>query len=256
MDKIKWKSRSYLLLVIIIFGVVWQVCSDKGIVNELFFSSPKKVIKDFVEMFTSGYIFPHIRITLYATFAGLAYGIVLGTVTAFFVGNNKVLANVIEPIFVAINGIPLLAIGPLFVFWFGLGIKSKIVMASIIVFFRVFFNMYAGFKDADIQLIQTLQLMRASRFQIITKVILPSGLPWLFASLKTGVGAAALGAIIGEYLGSSAGLGWVIQTAGGYYNITRVMSCIIVLMLIMFILDRMVTWIDRKALKWRPTIDK
>lgn len=256
MDKIKWKSRSYLLLVIIIFGVVWQVCSDKGIVNELFFSSPKKVIKDFIEMFTSGYIFPHIRITLYATFAGLAYGIVLGTVTAFFVGNNKVLANVIEPIFVAINGIPLLAIGPLFVFWFGLGIKSKIVMASIIVFFRVFFNMYAGFKDADIQLIQTLQLMRASRFQIITKVILPSGLPWLFASLKTGVGAAALGAIIGEYLGSSAGLGWVIQTAGGYYNITRVMSCIIVLMLIMFILDRMVTWIDRKALKWRPTIDK
>ena len=255
-DKTKWMSRVYLILVIFTFGIVWQICSDKGIVNELFFSSPKKVIADFIDMFVTGYIFPHIKITLYATFVGLAYGIVLGSLTAFLVGNNKVLANVLEPIFVAINGIPLLAIGPLFVFWFGLGIKSKIVMAAINVFFRVFFNMYEGFKDVDIQLIQKLQLMRANRFQIIMKVILPSGIPWLLASLKTGVGAAALGAIIGEYLGSSAGLGWVIQTAGGYYNITRVISCVIVLMLIMFLLDRIVSWIDRKALKWRPTIDK
>ena len=144
-DKTKWMSRVYLILVIFTFGIVWQICSDKGIVNELFFSSTKKVIADFIDMFVTGYIFPHIKITLYATFVGLAYGIVLGSLTAFLVGNNKVLANVLEPIFVAINGIPLLAIGPLFVFWFGLGIKSKIVMAAINVFFRVFFNMYEQF---------------------------------------------------------------------------------------------------------------
>lgn len=137
-DKTKWMSRVYLILVIFTFGIVWQICSDKGIVNELFFSSPKKVIADFIDMFVTGYIFPHIKITLYATFVGLAYGIVLGSLTAFLVGNNKVLANVLEPIFVAINGIPLLAIGPLFVFWFGLGIKSKIVMAAINVFLGSF----------------------------------------------------------------------------------------------------------------------
>ena len=90
-DKTKWMSRVYLILVIFTFGIVWQICSDKGIVNELFFSSPKKVIADFIDMFVTGYIFPHIKITLYATFVGLAYGIVLGSLTAFLVGNNKVL---------------------------------------------------------------------------------------------------------------------------------------------------------------------
>ena len=116
--------------------------------------------------------------------------------------------------------------------------------------------MYAGFKDVDIQLINTLKLMRASRFQILTKVVMPSCIPWLLASLKAGVGAAMLGAIVGEYLGASAGLGWVIQTAGGYYNITRVISCVLLLMTIMFILDAIVKRIDKLALKWRPTVDR
>ena len=199
---------------------------------------------------------PHIGITLYAAFLGLFYGIVLGTAIALIVGNNRVLAHILEPIFVGIHGLPLLALGPLFVVWFGIGIKSKIFMATISVFFLVFFNIYAGFKDVDIQLIQTLKLMRASKIQLMTKVILPSCIPWLIASLKAGVGAAVLGAIVGEYLGATAGLGWVIQSAGGYYNITRVIACVIVLMVIMFILNAIVSWIDRKALKWRPSINK
>lgn len=256
MDKVKLKSRLGLLLILSAFLAVWQISSDRGVIDPLFFSSPTKVAIDLVEIFKTGYIFPHIKITFYAAFVGLTYGIVFGTLTAFIVGNSKVLIRIVEPIFVAINGIPLLALGPLFVFWFGLGIKSKIFMAAINVFFRVFFNMYAGVRDVDVQLIQTLQLMRANKFQIMTKVVMPSCVPWLLASLKTGVGAAALGAIVGEYLGSSAGLGWVVQTAGGYYNITRVISCVIVIMVIMFMLDRIVSWIDRKALRWRPTIDK
>ena len=208
------------------------------------------------EMFSRGYIMPHIGISLFAAFLGLFYGIVLGTAIALIVGNNRVLAHILEPIFVGIHGLPLLALGPLFVVWFGIGIKSKIFMATISVFFLVFFNIYAGFKDVDIQLIQTLKLMRASKIQLMTKVILPSCIPWLIASLKAGVGAAVLGAIVGEYLGATAGLGWVIQSAGGYYNITRVIACVIVLMVIMFILNAIVSWIDRKALKWRPSINK
>lgn len=225
-------------------------------INPLFFSSPKQVLADMAEMFSTGYIMPHIGITLYAAFLGLFYGIVLGTAIALIVGNNRVLAHILEPIFVGIHGLPLLALGPLFVVWFGIGIKSKIFMATISVFFLVFFNIYAGFKDVDIQLIQTLKLMRASKIQLMTKVILPSCIPWLIASLKAGVGAAVLGAIVGEYLGATAGLGWVIQSAGGYYNITRVIACVIVLMVIMFILNAIVSWIDRKALKWRPSINK
>lgn len=221
MDKTKLKSRCYLVILLAVFIAAWQVLADRGMINPLFFSSPKQVLADMAEMFSTGYIMPHIGITLYAAFLGLFYGIVLGTAIALIVGNNRVLAHILEPIFVGIHGLPLLALGPLFVVWFGIGIKSKIFMATISVFFLVFFNIYAGFKDVDIQLIQTLKLMRASKIQLMTKVILPSCIPWLIASLKAGVGAAVLGAIVGEYLGATAGLGWVIQSAGGYYNITR-----------------------------------
>ena len=256
MDKTKLKSRCYLVILLAVFIAAWQVLADRGMINPLFFSSPKQVLADMAEMFSTGYIMPHIGITLYAAFLGLFYGIVLGTAIALIVGNNRVLAHILEPIFVGIHGLPLLALGPLFVVWFGIGIKSKIFMATISVFFLVFFNIYAGFKDVDIQLIQTLKLMRASKIQLMTKVILPSCIPWLIASLKAGVGAAVLGAIVGEYLGATAGLGWVIQSAGGYYTITRVIACVIVLMVIMFILNAIVSWIDRKALKWRPSINK
>ena len=256
MDKTKLKSRCYLVILLAVFIAAWQVLADRGMINPLFFSSPKQVLADMAEMFSTGYIMPHIGITLYAAFLGLFYGIVLGTAIALIVGNNRVLAHILEPIFVGIHGLPLLALGPLFVVWFGIGIKSKIFMATISVFFLVFFNIYAGFKDVDIQLIQTLKLMRASKIQLMTKVILPSCIPWLIASLKAGVGAAVLGALVGEYLGATAGLGWVIQSAGGYYNITRVIACVIVLMVIMFILNAIVSWIDRKALKWRPSINK
>ncbi len=225
-------------------------------INQMFFSSPKAVWQDLKEMFGSGYIFPHLKVTLCAAFLGLFYGIVFGTLTAFLVGNNKVLINILEPIFVGIHGLPLLALGPLFVVWFGIGMKSKIFMATINVFFLVFFNVYAGVKDVDVQLINTLKLMRASKLQIMLKVIMPSCIPWLIASLKAGVGAAVLGAIVGEYLGASAGLGWIIQTAGGYYNITRVIACVLVLMVIMFILDAIVKKIDKSVLKWRPSVDK
>lgn len=245
-----------MVILLAVFIAAWQMLADRGMINPLFFSSPKQVLADMAEMFSTGYIMPHIGITLYAAFLGLFYGIVLGTAIALIVGNNRVLAHILEPIFVGIHGLPLLALGPLFVVWFGIGIKSKIFMATISVFFLVFFNIYAGFKDVDIQLIQTLKLMRASKIQLMTKVILPSCIPWLIASLKAGVGAAVLGAIVGEYLGATAGLGWVIQSAGGYYNITRVIACVIVLMVIMFILNAIVSWIDRKALKWRPSINK
>ena len=255
-DKTKLKSHIYLVILLVAFVILWQFLAEKELINPMFFSSPKEVWADTVEMFSTGYILPHIGITLYAAFLGLFYGIVFGTLIALIVGNYKILAHIVEPIFVGIHGLPLLALGPLFVVWFGIGIKSKIFMATISVFFLVFFNIYAGFKDVDIQLIQTLKLMRANKVQIMTKVIMPSCIPWLMASLKAGVGAAVLGAIVGEYLGATAGLGYVIQMAGGYYNITRVIACVIILMIIMFILNAVVSWIDRKVLKWRSSRDK
>jgi len=249
------KSKIVIAILIIIFFIIWQLLSDNKIINPLFFSSPLAVWKDLVEMFSTGYILPHIGWTLFEAFAGLFIGIVLGCIVAFIVGNNKLLMSICEPIFVGINGLPLLALGPLFIVWFGIGLEPKIVLATITVFFLVFFNITAGLKSVDVQLINTLKLMRATKMQILVKVYLPTCIPWLLASLKGGVGAAVLGAIVGEYLGATTGLGWLIQMAGGWYNITRVIACIFVLLIIMFILNYIVKCIDKAVMKWRPTVD-
>ncbi len=128
-------------------------------------------------------------------------------------------------------------------------------MSTIMVFFLVFFNAYAGFRNVDVNLINMMKLMGANRLQIITKLTLPSCIPWITASLRAGVGAAVLGTIVGEYLGAVQGLGWMVMTAGGVYNITRVLSCIFILMILMSLLDFSVKKAEAIILKWRPAVD-
>lgn len=252
MYKLKWKSKLYSTVLILILLGIWQISANANIINTFLFSSPVEIIKDIYVMFSTNYVQPNIAFTMYAAFMGLIYGTVFGVIVAFVFGVNNLLSDIFEPIFIGINGLPKLALGPLFIVWFGISITSKIVMASIMVFFLVFFNAYAGFKNIDIQLVNTLKLMGATKFQVIQKVVLPSCIPWIIASLRAGVGTAVLGAIVGEYLGSTAGLGYLVQSAGGVFNITRVFACIFILMIIMSILDALVKLMGKKILRWQP----
>lgn len=247
--------KVYLCLIILVLCIIWQMGVEMGKLNAFTFSSPKNVIKDIFVLFSSGEIWPHIGATLYASFMGVLIGTVCGVIVAFIFGNIKTLAAIFDPLFVGLYGLPKLALGPLFVVWFGIGIQAKIVMATIMVFFLVFFNAYAGFRDVDVNLINMMKMMGASKFQIITKLILPSCIPWITASLRSGVGAAVLGAIVGEYLGATKGLGWMVQSAGGLFNITRVFSCIFILMFLMALLDYGVKYLEKRVLRWRPTAD-
>lgn len=251
MTKFRWKSKLYSAALLAVFFVLWQVLASRQIINTFLFSSPLAILKDIADMFSSGYILPHIWYTLKASALGLLLGTALGVAIAFLFGQCSLLAEIFDPIFVGLNGLPKLSLGPLLIVWFGIGIKVKIFMSAIMVFFLVFFNAYAGFKNIDVQLTNTLRLMGATRLQSITKVVLPSCVPWIMASLRSGVGTAVLGAIVGEYLGSTAGLGYLVQAAGGVFNITRVLSCIFVLMIIMSILDALVKLIERSVLRWR-----
>ena len=259
MTKYKFKDfflpKLLLLLFLIIAFGLWEFFARNGSINLFLFSSPSNIWKDIVVLFSTGEIWPHIYATLYASFTGLLLGTVGGVIVAFIFGNIKILAKIFDPIFVGLNGLPKLALGPLFIIWFGIGINAKVLMAAIMVFFLVFFNAYAGFRNVDVNLTNTLKLMGANRFQIIMKLTLPSCVPWIMASLRAGVGAAVLGAIVGEYLGATQGLGWMVQSAGGVYNITRVFSCIFILMILMSLLDYIVKRIEKSILVWRPSAD-
>lgn len=252
----KWVGRIGPLVVVALFLCFWQWMADSGAINTFFFSSPIYVLLDFVEIFTTGRIWPHMAVTLTEAMAGLGIGLVAGVLVAFLFGNFRILSLLFDPIFVAIYGLPKLALGPLFVVWFGLGLESKVVMSTLMVFFLVFFNAYAGFRDVNRELISTLRLMGATRIQIAFKLTLPSCVPWILASLRSGVGAAVGGAVIGEYLGTNKGLGFLIQTAGANYDIARVMSVILVMSLLMVILDTVCKLLERIILKWRPAADR
>lgn len=247
-----WIRRIGPISVLVLFLILWQYLANTGRINTFFFSSPIEVIKDFILLFTTGRIWLHLGVTVVEAFSGLFIGLVMGVVFAFLFGNFKILNLVFDPIFVAIYGLPKLALGPLFVIWFGLGLKSKVIMSTLLVFFLVFFNAYAGFRDVNAELINTLKLMGANRMQIVKKVTLPSCVPWIIASLRSGIGAAVGGAIMGEYLGTNKGLGFLVQTAGANYDITRVMSVILIMCILMLMLDALGKKMEKVILKWRP----
>lgn len=238
-------------LIISVIFVFWQTGVNNDKINEFLFSSPIAIIKDIINLFATGEIYPHIWATLYASLLGLFFGTIGGVIVAFIFGNINFLAEIFDPLFVGFNGLPKLALGPLFIIWFGIGMQSKIIMAGIMVFFLVFFNAFAGFRDVDVNLIDMMKILGANRFQIIAKLMLPAIIPWIIASLRSGIGIAVTGAIVGEYLGATQGLGWMVQSAGGVYNITRVFSCIFILMFMMGILDSLVKYLEKVIIRWK-----
>jgi NitT/TauT family transport system permease protein len=234
---------------------VWEILARYEVIDTFFFSQPTAILMDMKEAFVKGEITPHILVTLKEAISGLLIGTATGILAAFVLGRLEVAAKVLDPIIMAFYGIPKLALGPIFILWFGLGLESKIFLAALMVFFLVFFNAYAGFKNVDQTLADAVKLMGATRGQIMLKVTLPSSVPWLLAGIKAGLGAALLGAIVGEYIGANSGLGWMVEYAGGMYDIARVFTCIIVLMALMATLNAALGMVERHLLKWRPVVE-
>jgi NitT/TauT family transport system permease protein len=246
----------FLLRLLLILAVlaIWEMLARLRIIDPFFMSQPTAVLVDMKEAFVSGEIIPHIVVTLKEALAGLLIGTLAGVLTALFLEKAETAARVLDPIIMALYGIPKLALGPIFILWFGLGIESKIFLAALMVYFLVLFNAYAGFRNVDQSLVNAVRLMGASSRQIMLKVVLPSAIPWMLAGLKAGLGAALLGAVVGEYIGANSGLGWMVEYAGGMYDIARVFTCIIVLMLLMAMLNTVLGVVEGRLLKWRPTV--
>lgn len=199
----------------------------------------------------SGELIKHTSITLKEAFYGLVYGSILGITLGLVLGQIKTLGEILLPIITAIHGIPQLTLAPVYILWFGLGLTSKIFLSSLMVFFNVFFATYAGVTNIEPKLIEASELLGASKLQTLLYVILPSSMPWVFSGIRTGLGSALVGAIIGEYIGSSKGFGWMISYATSFFNIARVMSCILILLVVGILSNYLLDNIEKYVLKWR-----
>ena len=234
---------------------LWELMTVTGMANPFYTSQPSRILQDLPQFYSSGALVKHTSVTLREALWGLFFGTVTGIIAGFVLGLFDLLGKVLEPLITALYGIPKLALAPIFVLWFGLGIESKIIMSSLLVFFLVFFSTYGGIKSVDSNIITSVRLMGATQLQLVLKVILPACVPWILAGVRGGLGASLIGAIVGEYMGASAGLGWMISYATSFFQVDRVMSCISILFFIGIVFNMALKYIEKILLKWRPPID-
>ena len=258
-------SRIRLLqisLLVAIF-VVWHVLTKPGLIPPLFFDNDRQAAFFFGEplkIFSRVWvwfvrdadIYRHLAVTLTETLLAFGIGSALGLATGLWLALSPAASAILEPYITALNSMPRIILAPIFAVWFGLGIASKVALGVTLVFFIVFFNVYQGVKEVSPVVLANARMLGANKQQLLRHVYLPSATSWVFSSLHTSVGLAFVGAVVGEYLGSSQGVGYLILQAEGTFDINTVMAGILVLTGFALLLDMAVGRIERRLMKWQP----
>ncbi len=217
-----------------------------------FFGEPVKVLERMWVWFSSGEIYPHLWVTLVETALAFLVGTVLGMSMGLWLALSATASALLDPYIKALNSMPRVILAPIFGVWFGLDIASKVALGVTLVFFIVFFNVYQGVREVSYTVLANARILGASDRQLLRHVYVPSAMSWVFASLHNSVGLAFVGAVVGEYLGSSRGVGYLILQAEGTFDINSVFAGIVVLTVFALLLDWMVSLAERRLLVWQP----
>lgn len=228
----------------------WQGVSGR-LIDNFFISNPIDVGTRLFRWVSDGSIFTHVAATVYATAIGFLIGSVGGALLGVWLGVSPMASRLLNPYLNALNALPKVALAPLFVLWFGLGIESKIALAAILVLFLVFLNTVAGVREVDQDLIDGARLMRATRTQVILKVIIPSAMSWVFAGLKIAMPYALIGAVLGEMIAANRGLGYLVQFSGSQFDSAGVFAVLIVIALLAVALNYLVELVQGRIERWR-----
>jgi NitT/TauT family transport system permease protein len=248
-------TRSAILVWQIGVGVlalsIWQGLVAVRVLDAFFVSRPTDIADRIAVWVVSGSLWPHLATTLEESLLGLVIGAALGISSGFALARSPLVARVFDPYIKMLNAVPRVVLAPLFLLWFGLGIWSKVALAVTLVFFVMFFNTYQGVRDADRVLVDNARMLGASERQLVRHVLIPSALTWIFSSLQTSLGFAMVGAVVGEYLGATRGLGYVISQAEGTFDTTGVFAGMTVLGIVVVIVSAGVTRLERWLLRWK-----
>ena len=220
-----------------------------------FFSTPVDVAARVIKWFVEGTVWRHLWITLYEAMMAFIIGSAAGVVIGFWFARQPMVAAVLDPYVKMINALPRVVLAPIFALWFGLGPASKIALGITLVFFIVFFNVYQGIREVSPAILANARMLGMSDRALMRHVYWPSALSWMFSSLHTSVGFAVVGAVVGEYLGAAAGLGYLIQQAEGVFDVAGVFAGMFVLAVFVLIIDGVVTLVERRLLVWRPVAE-
>jgi NitT/TauT family transport system permease protein len=241
----------HVALAVLVFFMWWLLTTTK-VLPPFFFGEPLKVVRVVIEWFVTGKIWPHLAITLWETLLAFVIGSLIGLAVGLWLALSPLASAIAEPYITAMNAMPRVILAPIFAVWFGLGVLSKVALGVTLVFFIVFFNVFQGVKEVSPVVLANARMLGASRGQLLRHIYLPSATSWVFSSLHTSVGMAFVGAVVGAYLGSAKGIGYLILQAEGTFDINTVFAGIVVLTICALILDTLVTKIEARLLVWRP----
>jgi NitT/TauT family transport system permease protein len=228
------------------FVAAWEIAAT-WLLDPFFIGRPSAIAIRLWDVFIHGDMLTHTGVTLFHSVAGLLLSLLIGVPVGVLFATKRTVADTVEPFFLGLYSLPRVALAPLFILWFGIGSISKIVMALSMVVFIVILNTHEGLRGVDRDLVDLMKTMRASKLYLLRKVLLPSIVPWIFASLRVGIGLALVGAVIGELLGANRGLGWYVEYSAGRVDITGVFAGLVVLAILGMALNEIVKAIESRV---------
>ena len=237
-------------LAVVLLGA-WESAAAAGAIDPFFFSRPSDIAERIGAWVFSGTLWRHLVATLEESMLGLVIGGAVGVTTGFALARSPFAAQVLEPYIMMLNAVPRVVLAPLFLLWFGLGIWSKVALAVTLVFFVMFFSTYQGVREANRVIIDNVRMLGATERQLVQHVLIPSALSWIFSSLQVSLGFAMVGAVVGEYLGATRGLGYVIAQAEGTFDTTGVFAGMFVLSIVVVSASAGVSRLERWLLRWK-----
>jgi sulfonate transport system permease protein len=256
------RLRAFQVLLFALLLVIWYVLTSPTLLPPIyfaeanqaafFFGEPVKVFARLWQWFVSGEIYEHLWVTLVETLLAFLIGTVSGVVIGLWLALSATASAVLDPYIKAVNAMPRVILAPIFFVWFGLGIASKVALGVTLVFFIVFFNVYQGVREVSPVVLANARMLGASPRQLLRHVYVPSAMSWVFASLHNSVGLAFVGAVVGEYLGSAKGVGYLIHQAEGFFDMNTVVAGILLLTAFALLLDWAVGLAEKRLMVWQP----
>ena len=244
-----WTINAIRVAVLLVILLVWELSATFGLVNPFITSSPSRIVKTIGELYQNGSLFYHINTTLQETLLGFFLAVALGYSIALLLWWSEIFRKISEPYLVVLNALPKIALGPLIIIWCGTGSKAIIFMTVLIGLIVAILNMLSGFNATDENKLLLLKSMGATKGQILTKLIIPSSLPEFISMLKINVGMSWIGSIMGEYIVSKAGIGYLIVYGGQVFKLDLVMSAVLILCILAALMYALVSLLEKLVVK-------
>ena len=238
------------LAAFVVLLALWELAGRAGMLNPMYAPMPSRVGAALIELFADGRIWPHLEATFAAALGGLTLGIAVGIVLGVAAALVPLVAELLEPVMTLLNAVPRVILAPLFVIWLGIGLASKVALSFILVAVLIFFTVYGGIRQVDRRLVERVVTLGGDRRALVRHVYLPSVASWVLGSMKVAVGFAFTGAVVGEFVAASRGLGYLLSFAQSTYNSALMFALILLILAVVLLIFGLAGRLEKHLLRW------